>query len=109
MVRDGGPQCVPRPDEARRRDARLSDRLGRSARGSDVVEPDWDAIDAGTALRLLGALSDEQRAALVLFHLHDQPIAAVADQLERSVRATESLLVRARQRLRALVEEDRRA
>ena len=55
------------------------------------------------------ALSDEQRAALVLFHLHDQPIAAVADQLGPSVRATESLLVRARQRLRALVEEDRRA
>lgn len=92
-------------DQMRRdgRDRRLLDRLTTLAR-RDTTEPDWDRIAGSDALALLGRLTDEQRAALVLFHLHGLPAADVAAQLGRSVRATESLLVRARHRLRALVE-----
>lgn len=86
-----------------RRDRRLRERVAALAH-RDTVEPDWDGVAADDALALLGRLNDEQRAALVLYHLHDLPIAEVAVQLGRSVRATESLLVRARRRLRDLVQ-----
>jgi RNA polymerase sigma-70 factor, ECF subfamily len=80
-----------------RREARAIDRLrvGR-VRSS---EPDWDAINATEALRLLAVLDDESRAAIVLRYIHDLPVAEIAQLLDRSVRATESTLVRARQRL----------
>lgn len=94
-------------DQMRRegRDSRLRERLGALAR-RDAIEPDWDQVTAGNALAMLGRLNDEQRAALVLFHLHGFPIAEVAKQIDRSVRATESLLVRARHRLRDLVQAE---
>lgn len=53
----------------------------------------------------LGSLPEAQRAALVLHHLDDLSVADVADRLGRSVRATESLLVRARQAFRTALEE----
>jgi RNA polymerase sigma-70 factor (ECF subfamily) len=71
------------------------------------AEPDWDAVGGGDALRLLGRLSDEHRAALVLRYLDDLPVADVAMQLHRSVAATDSRLARARRQLAHLVEEDR--
>lgn len=88
-----------------RRDSRLRDRLVMFA-SNEATEPDWDAVAAGDAVALLGRLNDEQRAALVLFHLHDHSIADIAEELGRSVRAVESLLVRARHRLRTLLEND---
>ncbi|MFV0523163.1 MAG: RNA polymerase sigma factor [Acidimicrobiales bacterium] len=88
-----------------RRDLRLRERLATLAR-RDSTEPDWDRVAAGDALALLGRLTDEQRAALVLFHLHGLSIAEVGAELGRGVRATESLLVRARKRLRVLVEAE---
>jgi RNA polymerase sigma-70 factor (ECF subfamily) len=72
-----------------------------------MTEPDWDAIIGGDALRLLGRLSDEHRAALILRYVDDLTVADVATQLRRSVAATESLLARARRHLARLVEEDR--
>lgn len=95
-------------DQMRRdqREGRLLDRLAGIAR-REPSEPDWDRIAGADALALLGRLTDEQRVALVLYHLHGHPIAEVADELGRSVRAVESLLVRARRRLRTLVEESR--
>ena len=52
-------------------------------------------------------LPDDQRAALVFRYHDDLPVADVAALLGRSVDATESLLVRARQRaLRRLSEVD---
>lgn len=72
-----------------------------------VTEPDWDAVAGGDALRLLGRLSDEHRAALVLRYVDDLPVADVARELRRSVAATESLLARARRQLARLVEEER--
>ena len=72
-----------------------------------TTEPDWDAVTGGEALRLLGQLSDEHRAALVLRYVDDLPVADVAAHLRRSVAATESLLARARRHLARLVEEGR--
>ncbi|HVE64843.1 MAG TPA: sigma-70 family RNA polymerase sigma factor [Mycobacteriales bacterium] len=57
------------------------------------------------ALRALAKLAPEQSAALVLFHLDGLAIAEVAELLGKSVRATESVLVRARRAFRAKFAE----
>lgn len=49
---------------------------------------------------LLTSLSERERAAVVLRYVEDLPVAEVASELSISVRATESLLARARARLR---------
>ena len=56
---------------------------------------------------LLAGLPDRERAALVLRYVDDLPVAAVADGLGLSVRAAESLLVRAKAHLRKQRTEDR--
>lgn len=50
-------------------------------------------------------LSDRERAALVLRYVDDLPVAEVAAALETSVRAAESLLARARARVRSEVRD----
>ncbi len=84
-----------------RRDDRLLDRLDAPP---DVASDDRvaDALDLRTAM---GGLSDTQRAVLVFRYSDDLPVAEVARLLDRSIEATESLLVRARARLRVLVME----
>jgi len=52
------------------------------------------------ATQALARLSDDQRAALVLRYVDDMSVRDVARMLGRGVRATESLLVRARESLR---------
>lgn len=61
------------------------------------------SLSAGTEAALM-ALPAMQRAALVLHHLDDLSVVEVADRLGKSVRATESLLARARRRFRAALE-----
>jgi len=56
--------------------------------------------------RALEALSTAERCALVLHHLDGVPVADVAGSIGRSVRATESLLARARRKFRAAFEEE---
>lgn len=68
-------------------------------------EPDWDAVSGGEALGCLGRLSADHRAALVFRYVDDLPVAEVADLLDRSVSATESLLARARRELAQHVTE----
>jgi RNA polymerase sigma-70 factor (ECF subfamily) len=58
--------------------------------------------EAHAALEAIGA---EHRLALMLRYLDDLSVADVARLLDRSVRATESLLARARTALRAAYEE----
>jgi RNA polymerase sigma-70 factor (ECF subfamily) len=69
------------------------------------AEADFDAghLTAETE-RALASLPAAQRAALVLRHLDDLSVAEVAEALGRSVRATESLLARARQSFRSAME-----
>lgn len=70
-------------------------------------EPDWARVDPGEALALLESLAPDHRAALVLRYVEDLPVAEVADLLDRSTSATESLLARARRELSRLVQEAR--
>ena len=89
---------------------RLIDHWRRESRGSiklrlvgatDADERVGDPADQVTTsehlMTALGELSREHRAALVLRYVDDLTVEQVADALGRSVRATESLLTRARQ------------
>jgi RNA polymerase sigma-70 factor (ECF subfamily) len=113
--KDGRPECMSMPwlrvvarsrlvDHYRRQaheGTKLSVIGGRRPADADVPE-DLSVPDALAALRGLPA---SQRAALVLRYLDDLPVAGVAAELGRSVRATESLLVRARAAFRTAYEE----
>lgn len=82
-------------DQLRRtRSAERMRRRGFERGRAEPADPPTDATEA------LTRLSDSQRAALVLRYIDDLTVAEVASALHRSVRATESLLVRARQALR---------
>lgn len=64
--------------------------------GSAAEDP-WDArLDVLLARDTLDRLGPHHRAALTLRYLDDLPVAEVADLLDRTVHATEALLVRAR-------------
>jgi len=86
---------------------RRADREVRVAT-TQVPPADHTPIDP-IATEALGELPDDQRAALVLRYVDDQPVAEVARLLGRSVRATESLLSRAKRALRTAIShtEDR--
>jgi RNA polymerase sigma-70 factor, ECF subfamily len=89
-------------------------RAGREERGlaaverdSDEAEDPWDGVvDADAAHAALSLVSAPQRAALTLRYLDGLPVAEVAEHLGRSVRATETLLVRARAALRRVYLEE---
>jgi RNA polymerase sigma-70 factor, ECF subfamily len=96
---------------------KLADHWRRSAReerGMAAVavlaeEPGdpWDEhLDAQAAHAALARLAGPQRAALTLRYLDGLPVAEVAACLGRSVHATETLLVRARNALRRIYREE---
>jgi RNA polymerase sigma-70 factor (ECF subfamily) len=66
----------------------------------DVDDP-WDGrLDALVAREVLMALGPHHRAALTLRYLDGLPVPDVAEHLDRTVHATEALLVRARRAFR---------
>ena len=79
-------------------------RLGRDERSLRAVADDapslddpWDAqLDLVRAHQTLERLGAHHRAALTLRYIDDLPVSQVAELLERTVHATEALLVRAR-------------
>jgi len=76
---------------------------------ADLAEPDdqWETqLDAVRARETLGRLGPHHRAALTLRYLDDLPVAEVARLLERTVHATEALLVRARKAFRRAYGEE---
>lgn len=61
------------------------------------VDDPWDTkLDSLRAHETLQLLAPQHRAALTLRYLDDLPVADVANALERTLHATEALLVRAR-------------
>lgn len=97
-------------------------RLGREERSLKAVasqesnaesEDPWEIhLDGMRARETLEQLAAQHRAALTLRYLDDLPVAEVADILDRTVHATEALLVRARLAFRRAYseqEEDRDA
>ncbi|MCW2749321.1 MAG: subfamily polymerase sigma-24 factor [Aeromicrobium sp.] len=62
----------------------------------------------GSIADLLAGMGERERAALVMRYVDDLSVGEVADGLGLSVRATESLLVRAREKLRRKREEEDR-
>lgn len=71
----------------------------------DGGDDPWDAhLDAVRARDVLAVLSTPHRAALTLRYLDDLPVPDVADLMERTVHATEALLVRARGAFRRAYE-----
>jgi RNA polymerase sigma-70 factor (ECF subfamily) len=87
-------------------------RLAREERGlrsvgnGDDCEDPWDAqLDALRARDTLDRLGPHHRVALTLRYLDDLPVAEVAALLDRTVHATEALLVRSRVAFRRAYNE----
>jgi RNA polymerase sigma-70 factor (ECF subfamily) len=88
-----------RQTERERRGLRLLDSQPTCA------EDPWDAaVDRIRAREVLGRLGPHHRAALTLHYLDGLPVPEVAGHLNRTVHATEALLVRARAAFRRLYE-----
>ena len=69
----------------------------RMVGGEGAVEDPWDVrLDAIRAQQVLDGLAAQHRAVLTLRYLDDLPVPQVAALLDRTVHATEALLVRAR-------------
>ena len=87
------------------REDRTFGEAGTSTGGGDGDDP-WDVrLDALLVRQVLGGLAPHHRAALVLRHVDDLPVPAVAAALGRTVHATEALLSRARTAFRRAYEE----
>jgi RNA polymerase sigma-70 factor, ECF subfamily len=83
-------------------------RLVAGAGGDDDGEA-WDVrLDSLRARAVLDALGHQHRAALTLRYVDDLPVAEVAELLDRTVHATEALLVRARSAFRRAYGEEGR-
>ena len=87
-------------------------RAGREQRGlrlldsePALVDDPWEtAVDRIRAREVLGRLGPHHRAALTLRYLDGLPVPEVARHLDRTVHATEALLVRARTAFRRSYE-----
>ena len=82
----------------------------RAVAGDDpeMLDPWEERLDTLRAQHTLQQLAPQYRAALTLRYVDDLPVAEVADVMERTLHATEALLVRARGAFREayLDEED---
>jgi RNA polymerase sigma-70 factor, ECF subfamily len=73
---------------------------------ADIVDDDTDArFDRLRTREVLAELGPHHRAALTLRYLDGLPVNDVAEHLDRTVHATEALLVRARRAFRVLYDE----
>jgi RNA polymerase sigma-70 factor, ECF subfamily len=91
-----------------RREERESRRLEAVADDTATVDDPWDArLDVGRAHEILTELGAHHRAALTLRYLDGLSVPEVAEGLDRTLHATEALLVRARIAFRHAYEEGR--
>jgi RNA polymerase sigma factor (sigma-70 family) len=89
-----------RAQQRRERKLALAWSNNGDARGPLQNEPDTSEVDPATE-RALDGLSEVERCVLVLHHLDGLSVHDVARAIDRSPRATESLLARARRKFRA--------
>lgn len=90
-----------------RRAAREQRSLAAVAVLAEEAGDPWEEhLDAQAAHAALARLPGPQRAALTLRYLDGLPVGEVATCLDRSVHATETLLVRARAALRRIYREE---
>ena len=83
------------------------ERRGLAAVGADLTEDPWEELlDTNAAFSALARLPGPQRAALVLRYLDGLSVAEIAHHLDRTVRGTETLLVRARAGLCRIYREE---
>jgi RNA polymerase sigma-70 factor (ECF subfamily) len=90
-----------------RRTAREERRLHRVASEPEAVDDPWDAhVDAAAARAVLAELGAHHRSALTLRYLDGLSVPEVARHLDRTVHATEALLVRARAAFRRALPDE---
>ena len=83
------------------------ERRGLAAVGADQTHDPWEELlDTSAAYSALARLPGPQRAALALRYLDGLSVPEIADLLGRTVRGTETLLVRARAALRRIYGEE---
>ena len=101
LIRIAHNTCRTRIRDAKRRpqEVALEDRL------ADVAHThDYDGVRPTELLRALGALTFNQRAAIVMRELEGRSYAEIADVLDLSSSAVETLIFRARRALREQLE-----
>jgi RNA polymerase sigma-70 factor (ECF subfamily) len=89
-----------------RRNARDERKLQLAHDGSTAATDPWEAeLDVVRAREVLAELGAQHRAVLTLRYLDGLSVREVAEALDRTERATESLLVRARNVFRSVYEQ----
>jgi RNA polymerase sigma-70 factor (ECF subfamily) len=89
-----------------RRQAREERRLAAVAPQPQSSDDPWDAVlDEARAREVLERLGAHHRVALTLRYVDDLSVRDVAAHLDRTVHATEALLVRARAAFRQVYDE----
>jgi len=99
-----------RRSRRRRPSVALTDQAIATYEGGGVDPPDAAVAQEEFSARLEAALAElpaNQRAAIVLRHVHDLSYAEIADVLETSLSAVESLLFRARRRLGTILQDQK--
>ena len=90
-----------------RRTARDQRNLAVAEQMTDGLDDPWEEhLDIAVVHSALARLSAHQRAALTLRYLDGLAVPEVAEHLDRSVHATETLLARARAALRRIYREE---
>jgi RNA polymerase sigma-70 factor (ECF subfamily) len=90
-----------------RRSAREQRNLAVVEQMTDGLDDPWEEhLDTAAVHAALASLSAHHRAALTLRYLDGLSVAEVGEHLDRSVHATETLLVRARTALRRIYREE---
>lgn len=83
------------------------ERRGLAAVGPDRPDDPWEELlDTSAAYSALARLPGPQRAALSLRYLDGLSVPEIAEHLDRTLRGTETLLVRARAALRRIYQEE---
>jgi RNA polymerase sigma-70 factor, ECF subfamily len=89
-----------------RAEARRARHVSDASAADAAVDDGWDVrLDGLRAREVLARLGPHHRSALTLRYLDDLPVPVVAEHLDRTLHATEALLVRARAAFRRHYEQ----